>query len=205
SEVIRCQASEVFSRQDVQRMLDKVHSIAPGLVDDLVPKALSLSEVHRVLQNLLRERVSIRNLNRILATLADHAATTRDIDQLTEYARQALARNISQQHSGEAGVIEVFTLDPQIEEMMIDHLRQTQFGMQVVLDPDVAQQLLKNVKAQAENAIGLGNQPVALCSSQIRPYFRRLIEKYMPNLTVLSHAEIVPGTPVKALGTVKLA
>ncbi|MHB9025423.1 MAG: flagellar biosynthesis protein FlhA [Armatimonadota bacterium] len=205
SEVIKSQASEIFSRQDLQRMLDKAHSASPALVDDLVPKALSLSEVHRVLQCLLRERVTIRNMNRILATLADHAATTRDIDQLTEYVRQSLARSISQQHSGEDGVIEVFTLEPQIEEMMLDHLRQTQFGMQVVLDPDIAQRLLKGVKAEAEHAISLGNQPVALCSSQIRPYFRRLIEKYMPGLTVLSHAEIVPGTPIKALGTVTLA
>jgi flagellar biosynthesis protein FlhA len=202
SEIIKTHAHEVLTRQDAQALVDKVRASSPALVDELVPKVMSLSEVHRILQNLLRERVPIRDLNRILSVMGDYIGTTRDLDQLTEYVRQALARAISRYHQGTDGAIDVFTLDPALEEMMLDHLRPTQFNTQVVLDPLLAQQLLTSVKAHAERAIAMGNQPIVLCSSQIRPYFRRLVERYLPGITVLSHAEIAPGVQVRSSGTV---
>ncbi|MHB9130828.1 MAG: flagellar biosynthesis protein FlhA [Armatimonadota bacterium] len=205
SEVIKGHAYEILTRQDVQLLIDKVRTSAPALVEELIPKQLTLSEIHRVLQTLLKERVCIRDLNRILATLSDHAVATKDIDQLTEYVRQGLARTITNQHRSTDGTLDVFTLDPELEEKLIDNLRMTQFGMQIVLDPESAQRTLVNVKAQAERAIMLGNQPIVLSSSQIRPYFRRFVEKYMPGLTILSHAEIAPGVQIKSSGTITLA
>jgi flagellar biosynthesis protein FlhA len=204
SEVIKNHGNEVLSRQDVQRLLDRLRHAAPALVDDVVPKLLSLSEVHRVMQNLLRERVPIRDLNRILSTLSDYASITRDIDQLTEYVRQSLGRTISHQYRNADNLIEVFTLDPALEEMMIERLRPTQFGTQVVMEPDLAQIVLMRIRAQAERALSMGNQPIVLCSSQLRPYLRRLVEKYMPNLTVLSHTEIAPGIKIKSSGMVSM-
>ncbi|HEX2951324.1 MAG TPA: flagellar biosynthesis protein FlhA [Armatimonadota bacterium] len=204
SELIRNHAHEILSRQDAQLLIDKMRSVSPALIDELIPKVISLSEVHRILQSLLRERVSIRDLNRILSSVSDHVSATRDIDQLTEYARQSLARAISEQQRGTDGSIEVFTLEPALEEMLIAHLRPTQFGTQIVLDPVMAQQVLLKIKEQAERAITLGNQPVALCSSQLRPYLRRFIEKYIPGLTILSHAEIASGIPIRTNGTIML-
>ena len=204
SEVVKSHAHEILTRQDVQQMIDRARSFAPALVDDLVPKAMSLSEVHRVLQNLLKEQVPIRDLNRILSTLSDYVATTRDIDQLTEYVRQSLARVISSHHRGTDGKLDVFTLDPTVEEMMLTNLRPTQFGTQVVIEPTVAQRVLAGIKTQAERAIAMGNQPIALCSAQLRPYLRRFLEKYLPTLTVLSHTEIVPGTQIRSSGMVSL-
>jgi flagellar biosynthesis protein FlhA len=204
SEVIKTHAYEVLTRQDVQELIDRVRAQAPALVDDLVPKQISLSETHRVLQGLLKERVPIRDMNRILSALSDNIGTTRDVNQLTEFVRQSLARMLSAQYKGADGTIEVFTLDPDVEEVMINHLRPTQFGTQVVLDPGSAQRLLLNIKSEAERALTIGNQPILLCSSQIRPYLRRLIEKYMPSLTILSHTEITPGVQIKSSGTVTL-
>jgi len=204
SEVVKSHANEVLTRQDVQQMIDNLRSFSPALVDDLVPKTMSLSEVHRVLQNLLKERIPIRDLNRILSTLSDYVGVTRDIDQLTEYVRQSLARVISSHHRSNDGKLDVFTLDPTIEEMMLTNLRPTQFGTQVVMEPTAAQRVLNGVKTQAERAIAMGNQPIALCSAQLRPYLRRFIEKYMPTLTILSHAEIVSGTQIRSSGMVTL-
>jgi flagellar biosynthesis protein FlhA len=185
-------------------LVEKTRSLSSALVDDLIPKQLSLSELHRVLQNLLKERVPIRDLNRILTALSDHITMTHDIDMLTEYVRQSLARTITSQYRSAEGFLEVFTLEPSIEQMIVENLRQTQMGMQIVLDPMVAQKLLMKVKEQADRAISMGYQPILLCSTQIRPYFRKLIEKYMPSLIIISHAEIVPGVQVKAIGTVTL-
>ncbi len=204
SEVIKNHAYEILSRQDVQMLVDKTRSLSSALVDDLIPKQLSLSELHRVLQNLLKERVAIRDLNRILTSLSDHITMTHDIDMLTEYVRQSLARTITSQYRSTEGFLEVFTLEPSIEQMIVENLRQTQMGMQIVLDPMVAQKLLMKVKEQADRAVSMGYQPILLCSTQIRPYFRKLIEKYMPSLIVISHAEIVPGVQVKAIGTVTI-
>jgi flagellar biosynthesis protein FlhA len=204
SEVIKNHAYEILSRQDVQMLVEKTRSLSSALVDDLIPKQLSLSELHRVLQNLLKERVPIRDLNRILTALSDHITMTHDIDMLTEYVRQSLARTITSQYRSAEGFLEVFTLEPSIEQMIVENLRQTQMGMQIVLDPMVAQKLLMKVKEQADRAISMGYQPILLCSTQIRPYFRKLIEKYMPSLIIISHAEIVPGVQVKAIGTVTL-
>ena len=204
SEIVRSHAHELLTRQDLQALLDKVRRGAPALVDELIPKALSLAEVHRVLQLLLQERVSIRDLNRILSTLGDFATTTRDIDILTEHVRRALARAISQQKRGPDGNLDVITLAPALEELIMSHLHPTPFGTQIVLDPSATQLVLQNVRAQAERSVSLGSAPIIVCSSQIRPYFRRLIEPYFPGMTVLAHGEISTGVRMRSIGMVAL-
>jgi len=204
SEIIRSHADHILTRQDVQALLDKIRRTAPVLVDELVPKAMGLAEVHRVLQLLLQERVSIRDMNRILTALGDHIAATRDTDILTEYVRQTLARTITQHKCHTDGSIDVITIAPSLEETMLTYLHPTQFGKQIVLDPGIAQQVLQGVRAMAEKAVSLGNQPIILCSAQLRPYFRRLIEPYLPGMTVLSHAEIVPGVRIRSIGMVNV-
>ncbi len=204
SEVIRGHAHEILTRQDVQGLMDKVRAVAPALVDDLVPKVMSLAEIHRVMQNLLRERVSIRDLNRVLSTLGDYAPSIRDVEQLTEHVRQSMARVISNQYRGAEGPIDVITLDPDVEELLLDNLRPTQYGLQIVLEPGTAQTLLLNIKAQAERMIAMGYTPVLLCSTQLRLYLRRFIERFMPSITVLSHAEVASGVQAQSRGSVSL-
>lgn len=204
SELLRAHAHEILTRQDVQALLEKVRRSAPALVDELVPKVMSLAEVHRVLQQLLQERLPIRDMNRILSALGDYAGATRDCDELAEHVRRALARTITQLKRNPDGSMDVITLAPAVEEMLLTQLHPTTLGTQIVLDPAIFRQLVQNIRAQAERAIALGIQPMLLCSSAIRPYLRRLLESALPGIAVLSHAEIVAGTPLRAIGTVAL-
>jgi len=203
-EIIRRHASEILSRQDVQLLLDNVRKTAPAVVEEVVPKALSLSEVHRVLQGLLQERVSIRDFARILSTLADHAGTTRDTDQLIEYVRRGLARPITAAHVNTHGAIEVFTLDPAVEEVLISSVRQTTQGPMPIPDPDTARALLENIAAAIQDMTNTGCAPILLCSPQARRVVRTFTELALPDLIVLSHAEIAPGTQVRSRKVVTL-
>jgi len=202
SEIVRAHAHEILSRQDVQALLDNVKAASPALVEDLVPKALALGEVQKVLQNLLRERVSIRDLTTIFETLADHAALTKDLDVLTEQVRQALARQITRQHVGADGRLHVFALDPRVEETLASAVQETPSGTQLIVPPEMAQRLVESVKAQSERAAGMGHEPIALCSPKARLLFRRLMERVIPTLVVLSHAEIASGVEVDSIGMV---
>jgi len=160
--------------------------------------------VQNVLQGLLRERVSIRDLDTILETLADHARTTKDTDALVEAARRGLARAITRQHVSPDGALHAFAVGPEVEDSIINSIRQTPAGNEPALEPETALRILERTRGQAEHSASQGYQPVALCSTIARPWFRRLIEPAMPSLVVLSHAEIAPGTEVKSLGTVTL-
>jgi len=203
-EIIRRHAGEVLGRQDVQALLDNLRASAPAVVDELVPKLLSISEVHRVLQQLLEERVSIRDLARILALLADYAPITHDIEQLTEYVRRGLGRAITAANVGSDGGLDVFTLDPSLEEMLINSVRQTTAGPRPVPEPEVGRRLLAEIARQAEATAATGLSPILLCSPQARRVVRHFVERAVPELTVISHAEVAPGTPVRSLGVVTL-
>ncbi len=203
-EVIRRHAAEILSRQDVQLLLDNLRKTAPAVVDEVVPKLLSLSEIHRVLQGLLKERVSIRDLTRILSTLADYAGMTRDTDQLVEYVRRGLARSITAAHTNRQGLLEVFTLDPAIEELLITSVRQTTQGPMPIPDPDTARRLLQRIAIAVEQMTSSGSEPVLLCSPQARRVVRQFTELAMPDLTVLSHAEVAPGASVRSTSVVTL-
>ena len=204
SELIKQHAWEILTRQDVRNRLDHIRANTPALVEDLVPERMNVGEVQNVLQGLLRERVSIRDLDTILETLADHARTTKDTDALVEAARRGLARAITRQHVSPDGALHAFAVGPEVEDSIINSIRQTPAGNEPALEPETALRILERTRGQAEHSASQGYQPVALCSTIARPWFRRLIEPAMPSLVVLSHAEIAPGTEVKSLGTVTL-
>jgi flagellar biosynthesis protein FlhA len=174
-------------------------------VEELVPQLLGLGEVQKVLQNLLAERVSIRDLAVILEALADGARITKDTDVLTDYVRQALARQITKNYESEEGVLKAFTLDPDVERLIADGLRQTDVGVQLVVDPSVVQPILEGTREQVERMAAMGNSPVALCSPRVRLHFRRLVEKMNPALAVLSYNELVSGVRLEATGMVSLS
>jgi len=203
-ELIRRHADEILGRQDVQALLDHLRASAPAVVEELVPKLLSISELHRVLQGLLRERVSVRDLGRILALLADYAPASRDIDQLTEYVRRGLGRSVTAGHLGAEGTLEVFTLDPGLEELLVSSVRPTTQGPRPVPEPELGRKLLGEIGDAAEQMSKAGYAPVLLCSPQARRVVRQFVERALPELAVLSHAEVAPGTPVRSHQVVSL-
>ena len=205
TEIIRKNAAEILTRQDTQTLLDAMKAQAPSVVEELVPNLLTVGEVQTVLQNLLSERVSIRDLAVILEALADAARLTKDTDLLTDYVRQALSRQITKQYQSPDGTVRVFTLDPAIEQMIADGIRVTDNGSQLALEPKAAQDILEQTRDQAERMAALGYQPVALCSPRVRMHFRRLVQPMAATLAVLSFHELAPGVRLETVGMVSLA
>ncbi len=200
SELIRRHAYELLGRQETQNLLDNLAQEYPKLVEELMPNLLSLGVVMRVLQNLLREQVSVRDLRTILETLADWAPTVHSPDQLTEHVRQVLARSISSQFSQDGSLLEVMTLERGIENRLQDALHVGDQGAYLTIEPGFAQTLIASLKKESESFPG-GN-PVLLCTPGIRIHVRRLVERYLPSLTILSHNEIAPHLKVRSVGTV---
>ncbi len=205
TELIRKHAPEILTRQDTQTLIDAVKEQSPSVVDELIPGMLTTGDVQKVLQNLLAERVSVKDLASVLEALSDAARMTRDIDLLSDYVRQALARQITKQYQGPDGTVHVFTLDPSIEQAMADGLRQTDVGTQLVLDPMTVHRVLESTRLQVERMGALGHQPVALCSPRIRIHFRRLAERMVPSLAVLSYNELASGAKLETVGMVTIA
>jgi len=205
AEVIRRHAADILSRQDVQTLLETVKSHSPAVVEELIPNLLTVGEVQAVLQNLLSERVSIRDLVTILEALADAARVTRDVDILTGWVRQALHRQITRQYQSSDGVLRVLVLDPGCEQMIANGIKQTDSGVQLVLEPSAAQRILEAVRSQVERMAEMGYQPVILCSPRTRIHVRRLVERMVSTLAVLSFDELAPGTKIETLGLVTLA
>ena len=201
TEVIKRHAHELLSRQDVQTLLDNVKTNYPAVVEDLVPKQLSLGEVQKVLCNLLREGVSIRDLVTILETLSDYASFTRDSDVLTEYVRQGLGRAISMSFITPDNS-DVITLDPELERMILDSVQKTEMGSYLAIEPSVTNKILKNLSTLIERITQLGKQPIVLASPMVRLYFKRLTEQSIPGLVVLSYNELEPSTEVRSIGMV---
>ena len=204
TQTLRQSAAEILSRQDTQTLIDTVKAQSPAVVDGLVPELLSLGDVQSVLQNLLVERVSIRDMTTILEALADGARVVKDTDMLTEHVRQALCRQIAAQHQSPDGVLRVFTLDPSLEQTVAEGIRQTDSGIQLVLEPDFVQRILQATRAQVERMAATGHQPVALCSPRTRIHVRRLVERMIPTLAVLSYNELASGVRLETIGMVTL-
>jgi len=202
SEVIKQHSYELIGRQEVQGLLDNLANNYPKLVEELVPTILSLGTIMRVLQNLLKEAVSIRDLRTILETMADWAPSTQDTDILTEYVRHALSRSISNELAVD-GVIPVITLSKQTEEAIQKSIQHKEKGSFLSIDPNIAQKILDSV-GQAIPLFEGGNRPTILVAPQIRPYVRSLTERYYPAVTIISHNEITPSLKVRSLGTVNL-
>ncbi len=202
-EIIKQHAHELLGRQEAQNLLQNLGKTYPKLVEELVPGLLSLGVVMRVLQNMLREQVSIRDMRSILETLADYAPSTRDADLLTEYVRQAMGRSISTRHAPDGITLPVLVFDHEVETRLQNALQQSPQGAFLALDPATARTLLEGLSGKIKDMAG-GAQPVLLCAPTIRPHVKRLTERYLPNLVVLSHNEIAANLKVKSVGTVRL-
>lgn len=204
TEIIKSHASEIISRQDVKKLVDHAKEQAPAVVEELIPDLLNLGQVQKVISNLLKERVSIKDMVTILETLADYAGLTKDIDRLTEHVRQGLARQIVQPLLNAERKLPVLTVEPRIEQMILDNLRPSDYGNYVNMDPNVMQQLLKKIAAEVERIILNGYHPVILCAPVVRINLKRMTERQIPHLIVLSYNELVQGIEVQALGMVVL-
>jgi flagellar biosynthesis protein FlhA len=204
TELVKRFAPDLLSRQDTQNLLENLRGEYPALVEELVPTTLTVGEVQEVLQNLLAERIPIRDLVTICEALATHGRLTRDIDLLTEYARAALARQISRQHADSSGAIYVITVGPRTEDEIASSIQQTERGNTVALPPWQLQRLLGVVGTEVERVASSGRSPVILCSSRIRLALRRLLERRLPNVTVLSFAEITSQTSVESVGNIEV-
>jgi flagellar biosynthesis protein FlhA len=198
-EVLKSHAADIISLQDVQIMLDHVRQHSPAIVEELTPKLMTLTEIHRVLANLLRERVPIRDLPRILTALASRSAT-KDPEELTELVRQSLSRAITSQHADESRTLWVCVLDPALEADLVDRARTGAVGA----DAEWVERLTRALKRQLEKLVAMGHTPVVLCSPRARPLARALLERAAPTTAVLSHAEIAPEAKLKSVGLVTI-
>jgi len=203
TEVIKSHADEILGRQEVQTLVDAVKQNNPAVVDEVVPSLLSLGDIQKVLANLLRERVSIRDMVTIMETLGDYGSLTKDTELLTEYVRHALSRQISKQHV-QNNTLTCLTVDPQLENTINGAVQRTEQGSYVALEPQVMQAIVASLSSELPKLTNLGYQPLVLTSPAVRMHFRKLTERVAPNLTVLSYAEIEPKIEVQALGMVKL-
>ncbi len=203
SEIIKRHAHELIGRQEVQNLLDNLAKEYPKLVEEIVPSLLSLGTLMRVLQNLLREHVSIRDMRSILEKLADWAPVSHDPEQLTEQVRQSLSRSISGRLAQEDSTLPLLMLSRDLESTIKDALHRTDDGTYLALDPGVAQAIISDLGENLKHFEGAA-APVLLCPSTIRPHVKRLTERYLPSLVVLSHNEIAPHLKVRSLGTVTI-
>jgi flagellar biosynthesis protein FlhA len=204
TEIVRRHAHELLGRQEVQGLLDQLAKSRPKVVEELVPQLLGVGGVQKVLQNLLREGVSIRDLATILEAVADHAAKTKDPDLLTEHARQALGRAITQKLVGADGTLALVTFAAPVERALVDAVQRTDDGAALVVDPTTAQRLVTRLGAWIERFASEGVTPVLLCGATLRPWLRRFLERYLPGVVVLAPAEITGAVRVRALGVVTL-
>lgn len=204
SDVIRRHAHELLGRQEVQQLMDNLKTSYPKVVEELIPNLLPLGAVGKVLQNLLIEQIPIRDMLTILETLADWAPMIKDADTLTEYVRQALARTITKLYQSPEGNIPVITLDQNIEKTVAQAVQHTEQGDFFPIDPGVAQKIMKRVTQNLERFSKLNQQPVVLCSPLIRSHFKKLADRFIPDLVVLSYNEIVNNIQVHSIGTVVL-
>lgn len=203
TEVIKSNAWEILSRQDVKTLLDHAREQAPAAVDDAM-EHLNLGHIQKILSNLLRERVSIRDMVTILETLADYAVTTKDLDRLTEYIRQALARQIVQPLLGMNKQLPVLTLEPKLEQQILDSIQPSDFGSYMTLDPRVLQELMQSLAREMEKMVLKGYSPILVCAPVVRINLKRVTERQLPQLIVLSYNELVHGVQVQAVGMVMI-
>lgn len=204
TEVIKRYAHELLGRQEVKTLIENVKETAPAVVEELIPDLLTIGDVQKVLCNLLREQVSIRNLTVILESLADHATHTKDTNLLTEYVRQSLARQITQQYVTDER-LKVITAGASVEKRIADAIQRTEQGTYFVLDPESSQKIYEAVLEQVKRVQQSGVQPIVLTSPAIRMYLRQLLARYLPDLPVLSYNELEPDIEVQSVGVVNIS
>lgn len=202
TEVIRSHIAELLTRQDVQNLVNNLKETNPVLVDELIPKLLGLGEIQKVLQNLLEEGISIRDLLTIFETLADHAQTTRDTDVLTEYTRQALKRAISSKYFPANETTSVVTLDPKVEQEIMSSVKQTEQGAYLTLDPEKTKAIMSSVETEIQKLESLGKSAIIITSPIVRMYFKKLSEDYFKDLIVVSYNEVESNVELQSVGMV---
>lgn len=206
TEMIRKHAAELLTRQDLSRLLDNLKERSPKIVEETIPDVIKIGDVQSVLQNLLRERVPIRDLETILETLGDWAPRTKDPEVLTEYVRNALARTICELHRDADNTIHGVTLDPSLEDTINGHVERTERGSYLTIPPALANRIIAAIRNEVDAAATKagGKPPVVFASPQVRPFLRRLIEAALPSVAVLGYGEIVRGVNVRTHGMVTL-
>ena len=203
TEIIKRYAHELIGRQDVKMLIDNLKETQPSLVDEVTPALLSLGEIQKVLANLLRESVSIRNFATIVEALADYAQVTKDTDMLTEYVRQSMYRNITNQFMPQKEA-KVITMDQDVEKNIMESLQTTETGTYMALDPVRSKRLLNNINEQVEKAISLGEQPIIVTAPIVRFYLKKFIEQLSSDIIVLSYNEIDPTAKIQSIGMVSV-
>ena len=204
TEVLKAHSDELLGRQDVQKLLDRLAQNYPKAVEELTPNNLPLGVIQRVLQNLLRERVSIRDLLTIVETLADYATISKDPDILTEYVRQRLARSIIKQYETPEGTLPIIALELRIEDLLREKIQRGEQGAYLSLEPTLAQKILVSINQTLERVTHVNSQPVILCSPGIRRHLKKLLDRFLPQIAVLSHSELTAQIKIQSLGTVSL-
>jgi flagellar biosynthesis protein FlhA len=202
AESVRSHVADLLTRQDVRALLDRLKESNAAVVEEVVPDLLSVGEIQRVLQSLLREGVSIRDLGAIVEVVGDRARVTRDPVLLAEYARQALGRAIVMPHVDSEQRLRAISLDPAIEQEISESIAQTADGEYLAMEPSRAHALVGSLAIQAENAVARGGRPVVICSSRVRRHLRRLVEQNLPQLSICAYNEIAPGISVETIGVV---
>ena len=204
TEVIKKHAHELVGRQETKTLVESVKESYPALVDDLIPSMLSIGDVQKVLAKLLREKISVRDLVTILETLADNGGYTKDPEILTEYVRQSLSRQITQQYASSGESLKVITVGPALEKRIAEAVQQSDQGSYLALDPSSSQMIYHRLNEQVNKAIQSGQQPVILTSPTIRMYLRQLLERTMQDIPVLSYSELEPSVEIQSMGVVNL-
>jgi len=204
SETVKRSCHEILSRQDVQNLLDHLKQTHPTVVNELVPAQLTVGQVQRILQNLLAEGISIRNLASILEKVGDFAHLTKNPDELAEHARRALGAQIVRPFQSENGGIRAITLDPRLEQQIAQGIRQSPNELNLVLEPNLARHIIQKLSQHVQQMVAAGQQPLLLCAPQIRLAFKRFFESAFAELSVVSYAEIPSRIEVHSAGTVDL-
>ncbi|WP_232697048.1 flagellar biosynthesis protein FlhA [Brevibacillus daliensis] len=205
TEIIKRHSHELVGRQETRALVDNVRETAPVLVDELIPSLLSIGDVQKVIQKLLKEKISVRNLSVILEALADHALYSKDPEVLTEYVRQALARQITLQFTHPGEPLRVLTAGPTLEKVISENVEQSEQGSYLAMDPDTSQRIYQHMSEQVNRMINMGQQPIILSSPMTRMYLRQLMERIMPDIPVLSYSELEPHIEVQSVGVVNVS
>jgi flagellar biosynthesis protein FlhA len=204
TELFKRYADQMLTRLSVQQLLDNLALQQPKLVDELIPNLLSPGIVQKVLQYLIREGVSVRDLQTICETLADHAPMTKDPELLTEYVRQALARTITRPYETEDHKFPVLSLQQALEEKISRGIQKTEHGSYLSLDPGFLQQFVQATSNEVKRAVSMGYHPVLLCSPAVRRHLRKLLERFLPDVAVVSHNELSSSLEIRSIGVVRM-
>lgn len=204
TEILKKFAHELIGRQETRQLVEHMKESHPALIEEITPDPLSVGDIQKVLSKLLKEKISIRNLPIIFETLADFGKMSRDVDLLTEYVRQSLSRQISKQYSQGNEALKVITLGGSVEKKIADHVQQTEHGNYLSLNPADSQLLFDLISKEVQQSNGFGQTPVILCSPAVRMYVRQLLERYLPDLAILSYNELEPELEVQNVGVVNI-